>query len=64
MRRLVAPSGVDAPAVNAALIAAIHHLALAAAASGRFAGTELTSDADWARMRSAISALIAGVYPA
>lgn len=61
---LAPPDGVDAPAVNAVLIAAIQHLVLASMTTGIFAGAELRSEADWERVRTAIRALIASVYPA
>lgn len=41
--------GLDAPALNAILIAAIQHLVLAGATAGRFSGMALASDADWDR---------------
>ena len=59
---LVPPDGIDAPAVNALLIAAIEGAALAAAASGTVNGMPASSEADWGRMRRSLKALIAGVY--
>jgi len=49
-----APKGVDAPAVNALLLAAIHHLALSEAASGMFAGMDLRKPDNWARLEKAL----------
>jgi AcrR family transcriptional regulator len=59
-----APSGVDAPAINAVLIAALHHLALAAASQGLFAGLPLKTPKDWTRVEEAFHALLAAAYPA
>lgn len=56
------PDGLDAPALNALLIAAIQQLALSAAATGAFAGLDLRTDADWARVRAAAIAIIRGAY--
>lgn len=61
---LVPPAGVDAPAINAILVAAVQQLVLASAASGRFSGVPLESDADWARIEQAVRALTAAAYPA
>jgi AcrR family transcriptional regulator len=58
-----APPGVDAPAVNAVLIASLHHLALAAASQGSFAGMPLKTAKDWARAEDAFHALLSAVYP-
>lgn len=58
-----APSpGLDAPALNAVLIAAVQHLVLAGATSGRFTGLPLTSDADWDRARAALVRLVRAAY--
>ncbi len=56
------PAGVDAPACNAFLIAAIQQLVLAAAGTGEFAGMALRTDADWERVRSLIKQLVASIY--
>jgi AcrR family transcriptional regulator len=50
--------GLDAPALNAILIAAIQHLVLAGATSGRFSGLALASDADWDRAKAMLSRII------
>lgn len=50
--------GLDAPALNAILIAAIQHLVLAGATSGRFSGLALSTDADWDRARAMLSHII------
>lgn len=52
-----APEGVDAPAINALLLAAIHHLALRENATGDFAGLDLTEEKSWARIEKAIERL-------
>jgi AcrR family transcriptional regulator len=59
---LVAPSGLDAPAVNALLIAAIHHLAAAGETTGLFAGLAIATDADWDRVTKALDSMIEAVY--
>jgi AcrR family transcriptional regulator len=56
------PPGVDAPAVNAVLIAAVQHLVLAGATSGRFTGMPLATDADWDRAKATLGRLIRAVY--
>lgn len=58
-----APSGADAPAVNAVMIAALHHLALAAARQGAFAGLPLKTAKDWGRVEEAFHALLTAAYP-
>jgi AcrR family transcriptional regulator len=59
---LVPPAGLDAPALNTLLIAAVQQLVLSASATGAFAGVPLTSDADWQRIRAALLVLIRGAY--
>jgi AcrR family transcriptional regulator len=49
---------LDAPALNAILIAAIQHLVLAGATSGRFSGMALTNEADWDRARAMLSRIV------
>jgi hypothetical protein len=56
------PSGIDAPMLNALLIAAIQQLVLSGAASGRFLGLDLTGDAGWERVRSGIAGLTRAMY--
>lgn len=51
-------SGLDAPALNAILIAAIQHLVLAGAASERFSGMRLANDADWDRAKAMLSRIV------
>jgi AcrR family transcriptional regulator len=55
--RMPAP-GLDAPALNAILIAAIQHLVLAGATSGRFSGLALATEADWDRVKAMLSRII------
>lgn len=57
-----APPGVDAPAINAVLIAAVQHLVLSQATTGGFAGVDLSDDSGNARIDEAINRLVAGVY--
>lgn len=54
--------GVDAPALNAILIAAIQHLVLAGASSGRFTGMALASDDDWDRAKAMLSRIIRALH--
>lgn len=58
------PDGVDAPAINAIIVAGVQQLAVAGAASGAFSGMALKSEADWKRARAAVSALVRSVYSA
>ncbi len=50
--------GLDAPALNAILIAAIQHLVLTAATSGRFSGLALATDEDWDRAKAMLGRII------
>ncbi len=59
---LAPPAGVDAPAVNAILIASTQQLVLSAAASGEFASMPLRTEADWRRVQSALAALVDAIY--
>ncbi len=61
-RDLAPPPGVDAPAMNALLIASIQHLVLAASASGQFAGMPLRKPSDWTRVRSAVEYLVTTMF--
>ena len=56
------PVGVDAPAINAIIVAAVQQLVVSAAANGEFSGMPLREDAHWDRLRAAIVALVHGVY--
>lgn len=55
------PAGTDAPAVNAVLIAAVQHLALAEATTGAFAGLRL-DEAGRERVGRVVAALVAAAY--
>ena len=57
-----APTGYDTGAINAALIAAVQHLALAGNAVGEFGGVALDTDRDWQRIRDAVSTLVRASY--
>ncbi len=59
---LQAPPGIDGPAINAVLIAAVQQLVLSAQSIGAFAGVPISNDAEWDRLRHALRALLAGVY--
>lgn len=56
------PPGVDAPAVNAVLIAAVQHLVLAGATAGRFTGMPLATEADWDRAKATLGRLVRAAY--
>lgn len=55
------PDGVDAPAVNAILIAGVQLLALRRGQGRPFAGVTL-NDAGWARIEAAVETLAEGAY--
>ena len=59
---LAAPAGVDAPAINALLIAAVQHLVLASGVSGRFAGLALASEEDWERVRGTVRGMVRTIF--
>jgi AcrR family transcriptional regulator len=56
------PPGVDAPAVNAVLLAALQHLSLREHAVGSFAGVELRSESGRQRIADAIRCITERVY--
>lgn len=56
------PEGVDAPAVNAVLIAALHYLVLRSRTLGRFAGIELATPEGQARIDAALRFLLERAY--
>jgi AcrR family transcriptional regulator len=56
------PAGVDAPAINAVLIASTQHLVLSGTANGVFAGMPLKDDTDWGRVRAVLASLVRAVY--
>lgn len=58
----VAPPGIDAPAINAVLIAAVQQMVLSSASTGGFAGMPLKEPADWERMRTTIRRLVFSAY--
>lgn len=59
---LAMPAGIDVPALNAMLIASVHHIALAGLNTGSFAGMELKSDQDWERVRQTLRSIIETMY--
>jgi AcrR family transcriptional regulator len=59
---LVPPAHLDAPAINAVIIAAIQHLVLAGATTGMFAGVALREEADWDRVRKVIVRMVRSAY--
>lgn len=58
------PAGVDAPMINALLVAGVQQLVLAHASGGRFMGIDLSDEAGWERVRAAIAATTQAVYRA
>lgn len=58
-----APEGVDASAVNAVLLAAIHYLALREQSLGSFAGMDIRSPEGAARIAAAIEFITQRAYP-
>lgn len=56
------PEGVDAPALNAMLIAAVHHLVVSGVNTGSFAGINLETEDDWERVRQTLRRIIEAVY--
>jgi AcrR family transcriptional regulator len=59
---LAPPKGVDAPAINAAVFAAVQQLVLSAEGTGSFAGLPLKTDKDWGRAVAAVSRLARAAY--
>ena len=57
-----APPGVDAPAINAVLVAAVQQMVLSAASIGGFAGMPLSNPADWERLSQTIQHLVLAAY--
>lgn len=56
------PAGLDVGAINATLIAAVQHLALAGPAVGEFGGMRLKTDEDWERIATTLRAMVRAVY--
>jgi AcrR family transcriptional regulator len=59
---LAPPASIDAPAINAVLIAAVQQMVLGSAATGNFAGLPLRDESDWNRVRLAIRSLAMAAY--
>lgn len=58
----VPAEGVDAPAVNAVLLAALHYLVLRSRTAGGFVGLDLSGEAGWARVTAVLDRMIAAAY--
>jgi AcrR family transcriptional regulator len=58
------PEGVDAPAINAVLLAALHYLTLIGGTLGSFAGVEVASPEGRARIDAALRLLLDRAYAA
>jgi len=56
------PAGIDAPVLNALLIAAIQQLVLSGAQNGRFLGLDLSEEAGWERVRTGIAGLTKAMF--
>jgi AcrR family transcriptional regulator len=56
------PKSLDAPAINAVVIAGLHMLTLAEGPLGRFAGLELKTNRDWNRVADAVKSLLRKLY--
>jgi len=56
------PEGVDEPAVNAILLAALHYMTLRGATMGGFSGLSLKTEADWQRAMAAFKGLLERTY--
>lgn len=56
------PPGVDAPALNALLIAAVQHMVLSATTTGGFAGVSLDQEENWNRIKTVIVGIIDCFY--
>jgi AcrR family transcriptional regulator len=61
-RDLEPPDNVDAPAMNAILLAAMHYFAIRSDTLGRFAGIEMKTEADWQRIEKAANFIIEQIY--
>ena len=59
---LAPPPGLDAPALNIFLIAAVQQLVLSSSAAGSFSGVPLQSEADWERVKAAAVLIARRVY--
>jgi AcrR family transcriptional regulator len=57
-----APAGVDAPAVNALLLAGLHYLALREQSLGSFAGMDISTPEGAERVANAVRLITARVY--
>jgi AcrR family transcriptional regulator len=58
------PAGIDAPAINALLLAGLHYLALCERTLGRFAGVDIDTPAGQARITAAIRLITERTYAA
>jgi len=54
---------IDAPAVNALLIAGVHHLVLREVSAGDFSGIDLKQPENWQRIEKSITAIMNAVHP-
>ena len=56
------PQGVDAPAINALLLAGIHYLVLRQRTVGSFAGIDLQQPENWRRIEAALERIASSAY--
>ncbi|HVY88493.1 MAG TPA: helix-turn-helix domain-containing protein [Hyphomonadaceae bacterium] len=57
-----APPNIDAPAINAIVLAALNYLVIRGATMGGFSGLSLKTDADWKRAMAALESLLTAAY--
>ena len=57
------PAGVDAAAINAILIAAVHYLTIRSRVMKRFSGLSIRTAEDWKRIEAAVAYLAERAYP-
>lgn len=60
--RVQPPEGIDAPALNAILLAGIFYLTIRAGLTGEFAGLSLQSESDWKRVEAALQHIAKTAY--
>lgn len=58
------PPDIDAPAINALLVAAIHYLVIRARESHGFSGLSLRTEEDWARVAAALETIVQRTFAA
>jgi AcrR family transcriptional regulator len=59
---LAPPESLDAPMLNALIVAGVQHLVLASATAGHFSGVALKSEEHWERVKASVRVLVRRVY--